>query len=358
MPFVYKQASGNLFLNTIFIGAGYCGHGSGLNNPAAQDQQNVGPIPTGTYTIGPPHTPVDHLGPLALPLYPDPTNQMFGRFGFFMHGDNQFANHSASNGCIIMRPEFRSQVASSDDKTLIVVSGVAPQQRTFADRPAMDPQRQALIDRLVAAPQLDNTVDQLIRDRLFSTPAMNDALTALLRDATPHNAYPELPVLPFERTSAPMEEVVAAFNQSDQATTDVKRASYVIFRNESANGSKGINNNYCGAQADGARWPDSFAGSFSGTVTIRENHTQRLRIFLAFKTMAGNLDFLMKEVLSRGLYIGGQTHLVLTMNVNNEDDLARAYHKEWITGSATSEPTARETADFLSMYRQAVELIA
>lgn len=65
MPWVYQQASGSLSLNTIFIGAGYAGHGSGLNNPAAQDQQNVGPIPTGTYSIGPAHTPVDHLGPLA-----------------------------------------------------------------------------------------------------------------------------------------------------------------------------------------------------------------------------------------------------------------------------------------------------
>jgi hypothetical protein len=45
------------------------------------------------------------------------------------------------------------------------------------------------------------------------------------------------------------------------------------------------------------------------------------------------------------------------MDVNNEDDLARAYHKEWITGSATSEPSAEEKADFLSMYGQAKERI-
>jgi hypothetical protein len=50
---------------------------------------------------------------------------------------------------------------------------------------------------------------------------------------------------------------VDAFNESDQAT-NVKRASYVMFRNESGNGAKGINNNYCGAQADSGRWqPES-----------------------------------------------------------------------------------------------------
>lgn len=152
------------------------------------------------------------------------------------------------------------------------------------------------------------------------------------------------------------KEAIDAFNASDQ-TTDVKRAGYVMFQNESGDGAKGINNNYCGAQADSGRWPEPFTNSFAGTVTIRENGTQRLRIFLAFKTMPGNLDFLMNRVLSRGLYIGGQTHHVLTMNVNSEDDLSRAYHKEWVTGSATSEPSAEETASFSSMYRQAMELI-
>ncbi|HTI83169.1 MAG TPA: tlde1 domain-containing protein [Acetobacteraceae bacterium] len=357
MPWVYQQATGHLFLNTIFIGTGYCGHGSGLNNPAAQDQQNVGPIPTGSYAIGPAHTPVDHLGPLALPLYPDPTNQMYSRFGFFMHGDNQYANHSASNGCIILGPEIRRQVSSSDDKTLVVVSGIASHQQPLTDRLIADPQQQALIDRLLAPSQQQHSAGPSGRDRLISTQTMHDALDALFRATTPVNAYPELPALPFHRTSVTMEEVVNALNASDHAT-NVKRASYVMFRNESGNGTKGINNNYCGAQADSGRWPESLTSLFSGTVTIRENGTQRLRIFLAFKTMPGNLEFLMNRVLSRGLYIGGQTHLVLTMAVHSEDDLARAYHKEWVSGSATSEPSAREKADFLSMYRQAEELIA
>ena len=170
------------------------------------------------------------------------------------------------------------------------------------------------------------------------------------------NAYPELPELKFLRTSVTMAEVVADLIAAT-APVEVKRASYVMFRNESANGSKGINNNYIGAQADSGRWPDSFTDSFAGTVTIRENATNRLRIFLAFKTLSGNLAFLLDRVLRRGLYVGGRTHLVVDMPVNNEEDLARAYHKEWVTGSAESEPSADEMTSFLSMYHQAVHLI-
>ena len=40
----------------------------------------------------------------------------------------------------------------------------------------------------------------------------------------------------------------------------------------------------------------------------------------------------MNRVLSRGLYIGGRTHVVLDMAVNDEEALARAYHEEWVVG--------------------------
>jgi hypothetical protein len=122
MAWVYAQSTGNLLLNTIFVGTGYSGIGDGLNNGAAQDQANVGPLPRGTYAIGAAHAPPDHLGPLALPLYPDPGNAMFGRFGFFMHGDNQYGNHTASNGCIVMDHDIRQQVASSGDAVLVVTA--------------------------------------------------------------------------------------------------------------------------------------------------------------------------------------------------------------------------------------------
>jgi hypothetical protein len=170
------------------------------------------------------------------------------------------------------------------------------------------------------------------------------------------NAYPDLPRLAFHRTSVAMADVVTTL-QASSALLEAKRAGYVMFRNESGNGAKGINNNYIGAQADSGRWPDSLTDGFAGTVTIKENATNRQRIFLAFKTLAGNIDFLMNRVLSRGLYVGGHTHRVLVMSVDDEEALARAYHKEWVTGSAGSEPSANEQTAFLSMYHQAVHLL-
>ena len=123
MPFTYAQDTGALFdPNGVLLVRGYSGNTTGLNNPMAQNRVGVGPLPQGVYTIGPPHSPVDHLGPLALPLYPDHANAMFGRSGFFMHGDNSKMNHTASNGCIIMPPQVRKTVNEAYVKKLHVVA--------------------------------------------------------------------------------------------------------------------------------------------------------------------------------------------------------------------------------------------
>jgi type VI secretion system (T6SS) effector TldE1-like protein len=123
MTWLYTQDKGELRdPKGLIHGIGYSGNTWGLNNPAAQFQIGVGPIPVGDYVIGPPHTPVDHLGPLALPLWPDKANAMHGRSGFFMHGDNRAGNHTASHGCVIMPPNIRTAVNASKDKHLRVVS--------------------------------------------------------------------------------------------------------------------------------------------------------------------------------------------------------------------------------------------
>lgn len=171
-----------------------------------------------------------------------------------------------------------------------------------------------------------------------------------------NNAYPELPELAFQRTSTPMAAVVTALI-AQPVDVEIKRAGYVMFRNESGNGAKGINNNYVGVQADGQRWPAAFTPSFAGTVMLPENGTHIQRIFIAFYDLSGCIAFLMNRVASRGLYIGGTTHLVLTMDVTSPTDLATAYHREWVTGSAVSDPSAAELSSFLSMYKQAQQLI-
>lgn len=106
----YVIRTGNLWNSTSHMGTGYSGHGAALNDPASTHLVGVGPIPVGSYTIGPPHTPEDHLGPVAMPLLPDPGNEMCHRSGFFMHGDNAMMNHTASNGCLIFSLVVRKLV--------------------------------------------------------------------------------------------------------------------------------------------------------------------------------------------------------------------------------------------------------
>lgn len=171
------------------------------------------------------------------------------------------------------------------------------------------------------------------------------------------NAYPEIPALAYCQTSVAMTDVVAHL-QGLAIDPQIKRATYIVFRNESANGRSGINDNFVGAQADGNRWPARLDPLFSGTVVKAENGTGRERVFLAFHSWRGSVEFLVDRVRERGLFIGGTTHLVLKMAIRTPEDLARAYLKEWVRGSAAAEPDADALAGFLSMFRQAQEFFA
>jgi hypothetical protein len=122
MTWSYTQGSGQLSHDGEIIGKGYAGVAAGWNNPAAQDQPFVGPLPQGTYTIGEPMADGGHMGPYVLPLTPWTNNNMFGRAGFFVHGDNQSMNNTASNGCIVLARALRVMIAQSGDNTLVVTA--------------------------------------------------------------------------------------------------------------------------------------------------------------------------------------------------------------------------------------------
>lgn len=120
MSWTWKITSGSLLnQNSITVGHGYAGHGEGLNNPAMTDTPDVGPLPTGKYKIGAEMHDA-HVGIYALPLTPDPSNEMFGRSAFFIHGDNPGLNHTASDGCIILSQVIRRDIAGSADDDLVV----------------------------------------------------------------------------------------------------------------------------------------------------------------------------------------------------------------------------------------------
>lgn len=169
------------------------------------------------------------------------------------------------------------------------------------------------------------------------------------------NAYPEKEILPYRRTTVEMALVIN-YLKNLSVDPEIKRMAYIMFRNESANGKSGICNNYCGFQADSGRWAAIHDDKIAGVVKKAENGTNKMRLFLAFKDVGGCLDMLVERVEGRGLFIGGDTHLIWPTHIDNSTELARAYKKEWVSGSAKAEPTEKEVENFISMYNQAKHL--
>jgi len=117
----YEQKTGRLTDSKgSIMGVGYSGNGQGKNNPLMQDVKNVGVIPRGKYMIGNPYDS-PHTGAFTLPLIPDPTNKMFGRNEFKIHGDNISAPGTASQGCIILPRIVRIAINNSSDKYINVI---------------------------------------------------------------------------------------------------------------------------------------------------------------------------------------------------------------------------------------------
>lgn len=116
----YQQANGILSHDGIYEGMGWAGRGAGRNNPAMQNVPNVGPLPKGLYKIGPAyHHP--KLGPVTMNLTPAPTNEMFGRADFRIHGASEDDPENSSEGCIIQIRMVRELIDASPDKDLEVV---------------------------------------------------------------------------------------------------------------------------------------------------------------------------------------------------------------------------------------------
>jgi hypothetical protein len=126
MTWTYIQASGKLldpsgkYVITGYAG-GNCGKNpEGINNPDKQDVACVGPLPKGSYSLNPPQDS-QKLGPYAIALTPNTKNQMFGRSGFFIHGDSIKTPRGASEGCIILPRNIRQQIYDSGDHAIVVV---------------------------------------------------------------------------------------------------------------------------------------------------------------------------------------------------------------------------------------------
>ena len=173
---------------------------------------------------------------------------------------------------------------------------------------------------------------------------------------TYNKAYPLLPQLAFKKTSIDMDSVIAYIKRLT-ASIEVKRATYLIFRNESANGAKGIQNNYIGLQSDGDKFPNEYSVHFTGYCVKNENNTGKARGFLCFDKWQASVDILSDEISTRGLFVGGkiQSPYVPFQEVV-EANFCKAYNCMWVYGDNKYKPTAIEIKDFNSMYSQAKKL--
>jgi hypothetical protein len=108
------------------VAVGYAGgnlgkNPEGRNNAEMVSVHNIGPLPMGWYTFGQLFNPHPRLGQYAFELIPDPANEMFGRGGFFCHGDTVPAGN-ASEGCIIMPRLIREQMYEGQIRRLQVIA--------------------------------------------------------------------------------------------------------------------------------------------------------------------------------------------------------------------------------------------
>ena len=172
------------------------------------------------------------------------------------------------------------------------------------------------------------------------------------------NSYPDKQVLKFSIRTVEMGAIIMALQKLNYPN-EVKRAAYVIIRNETANGKSVINGtNFCGAQSDSGRWPAAWDNKIIGTCLKNENQTGLMRGFLIFDTPASGISFVCDRVQAKGIFIGENVDgRYYKGDVTTPEQLAGAYQNEWVHGDNHT-ITPIEISNFVSMYKQAKVLFA
>ena len=131
---------------------------------------------------------------------------------------------------------------------------------------------------------------------------------------------------------------------------EVVRSAYCIFRNESGNGSKGVNDNYSGIQADVGVWEGLPMENIVGTCVKKDNAGDTRR-FICFNEngFKSCFEFLCYKINQRGIFIGAA-------GVKTPNDLYNAYQKKWVVNS--KEDTAAARKNFISLYNSSITAIA
>ena len=169
------------------------------------------------------------------------------------------------------------------------------------------------------------------------------------------NFYPNLPVIAYQRTPVDMQDVIE-YISSLTCSTEIKRMTYVIFRNESGNGKNVFNGNGIGLQSDAGLWPSKYNQYFIGTVDQTDS-THAYRGFLVLKSWKNSIDILVDEIYNRGMYIGGIVHIQdEVIHVVDELTIVQAYEQVWVYGSKNYKITSIDIRDVESMYNEAIIL--
>ena len=128
VDWAYSQSTGRLYLADgedvrALVASGYSGALGYQNRSEFEGLVAKGPIPRGVWRIG---VAFKHrrLGRVAIPLEPADPKTALGRAGFYIHGDNERGNGSASSGCIVLPYHARCIIAAARTagvRTLVVV---------------------------------------------------------------------------------------------------------------------------------------------------------------------------------------------------------------------------------------------
>lgn len=159
------------------------------------------------------------------------------------------------------------------------------------------------------------------------------------------NSYPGLPEIAYERTAIDMKLVAAyAISLVGRYNREVIKMAFCIFLNESARGTKGVNNNYAGIQADCGRW-SGLTGEI-GT-SVRRDSGGVIRRFICFgpEGYKDTLNLLAYACNRRGMYIGAA-------GVRDTNSLGVAYLTKWVGRKALVADSG-----FDSLYREASRII-
>ena len=168
------------------------------------------------------------------------------------------------------------------------------------------------------------------------------------------NFYTEFPEVPYKKTSVEMP-VLVLFARSlvGKYPLEVVRVAYCMFRNESANGKNGVNNNYGGIQADNAVWEGLDLTNVIGT-SVKVDNFGDTRRFICFNENGYKtcFDFMCYKVQQRGMYIGANL-------IETPLQVAFSYQRKWVgLDPKQIKSDSDDTKNFLSLYNSACKAIS